>query len=79
MGDSVPYRDRTLMRVAVIGSGSVGSGLARAWSAVGHSVIIGSRSPDSERVIALVSGIGNAVEAAWDLTEVERAVLAETR
>ena len=52
------------MRIAVIGSGSVGTGLARAWSALGHSVVIGSRSPDSERVAGLVAGIGNGVEAA---------------
>ncbi|MCH7969605.1 MAG: NADPH-dependent F420 reductase [Chloroflexi bacterium] len=52
------------MRIAVIGSGSVGSGLARGWSAAGHSVVIGSRSPESERVTALVAEIGNGVEAA---------------
>ena len=52
------------MRLAVIGSGSVGSGLARAWSAVGHSVVIGSRSPESKRLIVLVSEIGGGVEAA---------------
>lgn len=52
------------MRIAVIGSGSVGSGLARAWSALGHSVVIGSRSPESERVAGLVAEIGNGVEAA---------------
>jgi len=52
------------MRIAVIGSGSVGTGLARAWSALGHSVVIGSRSPKSERVAGLVAGIGNGVEAA---------------
>jgi predicted dinucleotide-binding enzyme len=52
------------MRIAVIGSGSVGSGLARTWSALGHSVVIGSRSPESERVFALVAEIGNGVSAA---------------
>lgn len=52
------------MRIAVIGSGSVGSGLARGWSAAGHSVVIGSRSPESERVTALVAEIGGGVEAA---------------
>ena len=52
------------MRIAVIGSGSVGSGLARAWSALGHSVVVGSRSPESERVAGLVAEIGNGVEAA---------------
>ncbi|MDA1279972.1 MAG: NAD(P)-binding domain-containing protein [Chloroflexi bacterium] len=52
------------MRIAAIGSGSVGTGLAKAWSALGHTVVIGSRSPESERVAALVSGIGNGVTAA---------------
>lgn len=51
------------MRIAVIGSGSVGAGLARSWSSLGHSVVIGSRSPESERVVSLVSEIGNGVEA----------------
>jgi predicted dinucleotide-binding enzyme len=51
------------MRIAIIGSGSVGSGLAEAWSSLGHVVIIGSRSPESERLIELVAGIGNGVSA----------------
>ncbi len=52
------------MRIAVIGSGSVGRALAEAWSILGHSVIIGSRSPGSERLVELVAGIGNGVSAA---------------
>ncbi|HIF71763.1 MAG TPA: dinucleotide-binding enzyme [Dehalococcoidia bacterium] len=52
------------MRIAVIGSGSVGTGLARSWSALGHSVVIGSRSPESDRVVELVAEIGNGVTAA---------------
>ncbi|MEE8046066.1 MAG: NADPH-dependent F420 reductase [Dehalococcoidia bacterium] len=52
------------MRIAVIGSGSVGTGLATSWSALGHSVVIGSRSPESERLVELVAGIGNGVSAA---------------
>jgi predicted dinucleotide-binding enzyme len=52
------------MRIAVIGSGSVGAGLARSWSGLGHSVVIGSRSPESERIIELVASIGNGVSAA---------------
>ena len=51
------------MRIAVIGSGSVGSGLAEAWSRLGHAVVIGSRSPESERLIELVADIGNGVSA----------------
>ena len=38
------------MRIAVIGSGSMGSALARSWSELGHSVVIGTRTPDSKRV-----------------------------
>jgi len=56
------------MRIAVIGSGSVGAGLARSWSGLGHSVVIGSRSPKSERVVELVASLGNGVAAA-DLSE----------
>jgi hypothetical protein len=52
------------MRIAVIGSGSVGTGLAKAWSGLGHSVVIGSRSPESDRLVELVSEIGNGVTAA---------------
>ena len=52
------------MRIAVIGSGSVGRALAEAWAILGHSVIIGSRSPGSERLVELVAGIGNGVSAA---------------
>jgi 8-hydroxy-5-deazaflavin:NADPH oxidoreductase len=52
------------MRIAVIGSGSVGAGLAQSWSALGHSIVIGSRSPESERVVDLVSSLGNGVSAA---------------
>jgi predicted dinucleotide-binding enzyme len=52
------------MRIAVIGSGNVGSGLADAWSKLGHVVVIGSRSPESERLGELVAGIGNGVSAA---------------
>ncbi|MBT7466726.1 MAG: NAD(P)-binding domain-containing protein [Chloroflexi bacterium] len=56
------------MRIAVVGSGSVGTGLARAWSGLGHSVVIGSRSPESERVVELLASLGNGVSAAG-LTE----------
>lgn len=56
------------MRIAVIGSGSVGTGLAEAWSGRGHTVVIGSRSPESERLVGLVAAVGNGVSAAG-LTE----------
>jgi hypothetical protein len=61
------------MRIAVIGSGSVGTGLAKSWSALGHSVVIGSRSPESERLVGLVAEIGNGVTAAALAESVEGA------
>jgi predicted dinucleotide-binding enzyme len=56
------------MRIAIIGSGSVGAGLARSWSGLGHSVVIGSRSPGSERIVELAASLGNGGAAA-DLSE----------
>jgi predicted dinucleotide-binding enzyme len=61
------------MRIAVIGSGNVGTGLAKSWSKLGHAVVVGSRSPESERLVHLVSGIGNGVSAAALAKSVESA------
>jgi hypothetical protein len=61
------------MRIAVIGSGNVGTGLAKSWSKLGHAVVVGSRSPESERLVHLVSGIGNGVSAAALAESVESA------
>ena len=61
------------MRIAVIGSGNVGTGLAKSWSKLGHAVVVGSRSPGSERLVHLVSGIGNGVSAAALAKSVESA------
>ncbi|MGB7554771.1 MAG: NADPH-dependent F420 reductase [Candidatus Korobacteraceae bacterium] len=36
------------MKIAVLGSGNVGTALGDGWSAKGHQVIYGSRSPDKE-------------------------------
>ncbi|NQW20717.1 MAG: NADPH-dependent F420 reductase [Chloroflexi bacterium] len=52
------------MRIAVIGSGSVGTGLTKSWSKLGHSIAIGSRSPGSGRIVGLVTEIGSGIEAA---------------
>ena len=40
------------MRIAVIGSGRVGSTLGRIWTAAGHEVVLGSRDPTSTAAIA---------------------------
>ena len=67
------------MRITVVGSGGVGVGLARAWSGLGHSVVIGSRSPESDRVVGLVASLGNdvcAVGLAESVTDADVVVLA---
>ena len=67
------------MRITVVGSGRVGVGLAKAWSGLGHSVVIGSRSPESDRVVGLVASLGNDVSAvglAESVTDADVIVLA---
>jgi predicted dinucleotide-binding enzyme len=44
------------MRIAVIGAGVVGSGLARVFLAAGHSVVISSRHPDRAVKVAVGTG-----------------------
>jgi hypothetical protein len=44
------------MRIAVIGVGVVGSGLARVFLAAGHSVVISSRHPDCAAKVAAEIG-----------------------
>ncbi len=36
------------MKIAVLGSGSVGKALGDGWSAKGHNIVYGSRSPEKE-------------------------------
>jgi predicted dinucleotide-binding enzyme len=42
------------MKIAIIGTGSVGSVLGTRWSQRGHGVTFGSRLPESEKVLELV-------------------------
>lgn len=48
-------------RVAVIGAGHIGGGLARAWTRVGHQVVLGVRAPDDAEVLALARELGAQV------------------
>jgi predicted dinucleotide-binding enzyme len=67
------------VKITVVGSGGVGVGLAKAWSGLGHSVVIGSRSPESDRVVGLVASLGNDVSAvglAESVTDADVIVLA---
>jgi predicted dinucleotide-binding enzyme len=49
------------MRIAIIGAGVVGSALARAFYAAGHSVVLSGRHPDRAATVAAEIG-ADAVE-----------------
>lgn len=51
------------MNVAILGAGSVGGSLGRAWARRGHTVIFGVREPSSARVQALLAEIGDQARA----------------
>lgn len=42
------------MRIAVIGTGEIGSGFGRVWAGAGHTIVYGSRRPEDEEVQAVV-------------------------
>jgi NADPH-dependent F420 reductase len=48
------------MRIAIIGAGAAGSGLARAFLAVGHEVVLSSRHPDRAAKVAAEIGAETA-------------------
>jgi len=51
------------MRVAVLGSGNVGRALGAGLVATGHDVMMASRTPDSETVVAWLAEAGDAASA----------------
>lgn len=52
------------MKLAVIGTGTVGSVLGRRWAAQGHQVIFGTRDPGSDKVQDLLAEAGSNAGAA---------------
>jgi predicted dinucleotide-binding enzyme len=44
--------------IAVLGAGTVGRTLATSWARAGHDVVLGSRTPDTERLQAAVAATG---------------------
>ncbi len=46
------------MKIAIIGSGKVGSALGTGWANAGHDIVFGSRQPKSDKAQALVKSIG---------------------
>ena len=49
--------------IAVIGTGNVDAALGPEFAAQGHTIVYGSRSPDDEKVSALVERTGDAASA----------------
>ena len=52
------------MKIAVIGTGSVGRALGFGWLKSGHQVTFGTRDPHSEKVAKLLSAAGDQATAA---------------
>lgn len=46
------------MQIAIIGSGNIGGGLAKAWRKAGHGVTFGARNPGDAELAALCQQIG---------------------
>jgi 8-hydroxy-5-deazaflavin:NADPH oxidoreductase len=47
------------MRIGIIGTGNIGSALARHWAAAGHELVISSRNPD--QLVELAQSLGPSV------------------
>lgn len=62
-GASAARAQESTETIAIIGTGNVGSTLGRIWAAAGHTVIYGSRTPNSDRVRQLVRETGQGATA----------------
>ncbi len=49
------------MKIGVLGTGVVGTTLAGGFAKRGHSVMLGSRTPDSEKLKGWSKGAGNNI------------------
>jgi NADPH-dependent F420 reductase len=52
------------MKIAVIGTGNVGSTLGKSWAAKGHQIIFGTRDPNGAKVQDLLETAGSNASAA---------------
>ena len=43
------------MKIAIIGAGNVGGALAKGWAKAGHTVILGARDPQKDKIRSLVA------------------------
>jgi len=46
------------MKIAILGSGKIGGGLARAWAKKGHDLVFGARDPADAELTALCTELG---------------------
>ncbi len=46
------------MKIAIIGTGNVGSALGKGWASKGHQILFGTRQPESEKVQKLLAEVG---------------------
>jgi predicted dinucleotide-binding enzyme len=51
-------------RIAILGTGSLGSTLAECWGRAGYPIVLGSRTPQDQRVTSLLAKLGSTVSAA---------------
>lgn len=61
------------MRIGIMGTGAMASGLGRGWWAAGHQVVFGSRVPERAEALAGLIGVGvegGSIEQASHLAEV---------
>lgn len=76
--DDAADRETIPRSIAILGSGHIGAGLARAWTARGHSVVFGARQPDRSELVQLAGSMGarvaNVADAARDAEVVVLAV-----
>lgn len=49
--------------IAIVGTGDVAGALGPGWAAKGHSIVYGSRNPDSDRVNVLLKQTGSSATA----------------
>ncbi|MBL8642451.1 MAG: NAD(P)-binding domain-containing protein [Rhodospirillaceae bacterium] len=49
--------------IAIIGTGNVGTALGKRWGALGHTIVYGSRTPESEKIKLLVKSSGKKASA----------------
>jgi predicted dinucleotide-binding enzyme len=51
------------MNIGIIGTGRMGTGLAKHWVKIGHNIMLGSRDPEKARAIAAEIGVQSGTQA----------------